>query len=100
MQSRNRSNAQGIDVSRYQGVVDWAKVKASGKSFVFIKASQGTSLEDPRFAGNAQGAKAAGMLIGAYPYLEASNITEQRDRIDELEQRLGAIEKNGGSHSG
>lgn len=73
MQSRNRSNAQGIDVSRYQGVVDWAKVKASGKSFVYMKASQGTSLEDPRFVANAQGAKAVGMLIGAYHYLEASN---------------------------
>ncbi|WP_258012510.1 GH25 family lysozyme [Paenibacillus sp. F4] len=45
MQQRNSCNAQGIDVSRYQGKIDWKAVKEDGLSFAFIKASQGKSRE-------------------------------------------------------
>lgn len=60
--------AQGIDVSHYQGAIDWAKVKAAGISFVFIKATEGTTLQDDQFAANWAGAKAQGILRGAYHY--------------------------------
>ncbi|MEC0370902.1 glycoside hydrolase family 25 protein [Paenibacillus chibensis] len=68
MQNRNKGNAQGIDVSHHQGVINWAKVAASGISFAFIKATQNSM--DPQFLANVKGAKAAGLLIGAYHYLD------------------------------
>lgn len=71
MQNRGNNHAQGIDVSHWQGTIDWDKVYSSGKSFVFMKASQGTSRVDPNFKINASGAKAAGLLIGPYHFLDA-----------------------------
>lgn len=71
MQKRSGNHAQGLDVSHWQGAIDWAKVRSSGKSFVFIKASQGTSRVDPNFKINATGAKAAGLLVGPYHFLDA-----------------------------
>lgn len=59
---------RGIDVSRYQGVVDWAAVAAAGIDFAFIKATEGTDLRDPRFADNWAGAAAAGVRRGAYHF--------------------------------
>lgn len=58
---------QGIDVSKWQGAIDWKKVKASGVDFVIIRAGYGTSI-DPRFSENYAGAKAAGLHVGAYWY--------------------------------
>lgn len=67
---------QGIDVSHYQGIVNWDKVKASGKSFAIIKATEGTTTVDPKFETNYNGAKAAGMHIGAYHFLRAQTVLE------------------------
>lgn len=68
MQSRSKGNAQGIDVSHHQGVINWGKVAAAGISFVFIKSTQNSM--DSQFLANVKGAKAAGLLIGAYHYLD------------------------------
>ncbi|MFD3260829.1 glycoside hydrolase family 25 protein [Paenibacillus lentus] len=68
MQARKQGNAQGIDVSHWQGQIDWKRVAADGISFAFIKATQNSI--DKRFLENARGAKAAGLLIGAYHYLD------------------------------
>lgn len=59
---------QGIDVSHHNGSIDWKKVKASGVEFVFIKASEGGTYQDPTFKRNWQAAKAAGLLRGAYHF--------------------------------
>ncbi|HEX4612465.1 MAG TPA: glycoside hydrolase family 25 protein [Urbifossiella sp.] len=59
---------QGIDVSHYQGSINWTSVKNSGKSFAFIKATEGTTYTDPTFATNWAGAKAAGLIRGAYHF--------------------------------
>ncbi len=56
----------GIDVSYWDSGIDWPKVRATGQRFVFIKASEGETYTDPTFAGNWSGAKAAGLLRGAY----------------------------------
>jgi lysozyme len=58
----------GIDVSAWQGVIDWPKARANGAEFVFIKASQ-QLFQDGRFSDNWMGAKAAGLPRGAYHYL-------------------------------
>lgn len=67
MQTRKSGNAQGVDVSHWNGAIDWPKVAASSISFTYIKAIQNSV--DKRFVENANGAKAAGLLIGAYHYL-------------------------------
>jgi lysozyme len=74
MQPRKQGNAQGIDVSHWNNKIDWPKVAASGISFVFIKATQNKI--DERFLENVKGAKAAGILISAYHYLDNSVMTE------------------------
>jgi lysozyme len=58
----------GIDVSRYQGVIDWAAVARSGIHFAFIKASEGGDLRDPRFADNWAESATAGVVRGAYHF--------------------------------
>lgn len=59
---------QGIDVSRWQGAMDWTKTKAAGVTFAWIKASEGTAWVDPQFKVNAPSAGAQGILWGAYHY--------------------------------
>ena len=58
----------GIDVSHYQGVVDWAAVAASGEQFAFAKATEGVSVADLYFHDNWAGIKSAGLLRGAYHF--------------------------------
>ncbi len=59
---------RGIDVSRYQGSIDWPTVGTTGVSFVYIKATQGDSYVDPTYRTNLEGARAAGVLAGSYHY--------------------------------
>ncbi|MCU1277880.1 MAG: Lyzozyme (1,4-beta-N-acetylmuramidase) [bacterium] len=66
------STVEGIDVSEFQGNINWAAVKASGRQFAFIRVSDGT-YQDPKFATNWAGAKAAGVLRGAYQFFRASD---------------------------
>ncbi|KIC11916.1 glycoside hydrolase [Leisingera sp. ANG-M1] len=58
----------GIDVSRYQGEVDWRQVRRAGVAFAYIKATEGGDHTDPRFRENWQGARSAGLPRGAYHY--------------------------------
>ena len=65
----------GIDVSRYQGKIDWEKVAAMQErdvriDFVFIKASEGMLLVDPYFQRNWKKSSDAGLLRGAYHYFK------------------------------
>ena len=62
----------GIDVSHYQGIIDWQKVKAAGIRFAYLKATQGASFVDPQLFANYTGAKAAGIPIGLYHVLVAN----------------------------
>ena len=43
---------KGIDVSYYQGTVDWTKVKGAGQSFAFVRVSDGVNYPDSKFAAN------------------------------------------------
>jgi GH25 family lysozyme M1 (1,4-beta-N-acetylmuramidase) len=59
---------EGIDVSHWQGAIDWVKVAASGRTFAFAKATEGVSFVDDQYARNKAGAIANGMLFGAYHF--------------------------------
>lgn len=66
---RNKDFAiQGLDVSRYQGYIDWADVKSQNMQFCFIKASEGENLRDSFFIRNWNGCKAVGIKRGAYHF--------------------------------
>jgi lysozyme len=62
----------GIDVSYWNAGIDWPKVRAAGQRFVFAKASEGDGYLDPTFDDNWRGAKAAGLLRGAYHFFRAN----------------------------
>jgi lysozyme len=57
---------QGIDVSNWQGDIDWERVRAAGTQFAFIKATEGGDHLDSKFRENWEGAKRAGIPRGAY----------------------------------
>ena len=79
--------AYGIDVSRYQGDIDFEKVKAAGCDFVMLRAmiyNNGELGEDRKFEEYYADAKAAGLLIGVYYYSTDSNIEELHEHTDEL----------------
>ena len=59
----------GVDVSSYQGTVDWSVLAGQGVDFAFIKATEGSLLQDKQFADNWSGALAAGVRPGAYHFL-------------------------------
>lgn len=58
----------GIDISRYQGNIDWGRVRSSGVSFAFIKATEGGDYADPNFRRYWYEAAQAGIPRGAYHY--------------------------------
>jgi lysozyme len=59
----------GIDLSKWQGRVDWASVKAAGTQFVFIKATEGGDHVDPKFIEHWYSARRAGIPRGAYHFM-------------------------------
>ena len=64
----------GIDVSRYQGTINWSQVAAAGKDFVIVRVGSSNSgglYVDPYFLQNVNGAHAAGLRVGAYYYTYA-----------------------------
>ncbi len=71
----------GIDVSKWNGTINWTAVKNSGVSYAIIRCgyrgySTGVLVEDPTFRANMQGAAAAGIKIGVYFFSQAVNEVE------------------------
>lgn len=65
--------AKGIDVSKYQGTINWSQVAASGIKFAFVKVGSTYSGMDPTFPYNMTQAQANGIKTGAYIYSYATN---------------------------
>jgi lysozyme len=59
---------RGLDVSHHQGEIDWPAIPRETYDFVYIKATEGTDWQDPRFTANWSGAIEAGMKTGAYHF--------------------------------
>ncbi|HEY0253449.1 MAG TPA: GH25 family lysozyme, partial [Kofleriaceae bacterium] len=71
---------KGIDVSYYQGTINWTSVASAGMKFAFMRVSDGTGFHDPKFATYWSGAKSAGLIRGAYQFFRPSqNVTAQAD---------------------
>ena len=75
---------EGIDVSHWQGTIDWPKVAAKGgKRFAFMKATESTNFVDSQYATNHAAARAVGIRTGAYhfaqPSISTANAVAQAD---------------------
>ncbi len=68
----------GIDVSHYQGNVDWASVKSAGMEFAIVKATEGTNTVDSEFGNNWSGIKAVGLVRGAYHFFHTDKSAEEQ----------------------
>ena len=78
------SEFRGIDVSHWQGAIDWTKVKASGIQFAIIKAggSDAGFYTDPRWEENYKGAKDNGIAVGAYYFVGPGCISSADGKAD------------------
>lgn len=85
----------GIDVSYYNGNVNWEEVKAAGIDFVIIRCgyrgygAEGNIAQDVKFESNIQGALAAGLNVGVYMFSQA--ITEE-EAVEEAEYMLNLVD--------
>ncbi len=80
---RGAIEAYGIDVSFWQGKIDWKKVKESGKTFAIIRAGSTKGMDD-YFEENYKNAKAAGVYLGCYFYTYATTKEEALKDADML----------------
>ena len=75
------SGHMGIDVSKWNGGIDWKAVKNSGVSYAIIRcgyrgSTTGALIEDPKFRSNIQGAQNVGLKVGVYFFTQAVNEVE------------------------
>ena len=86
---KNIIASPGIDVSTFQGEIDWQAVKESGAEFAIIRAAYrgyetGRLVPDDTFEKNIQGAADAGLQVGVYLYSQALNEAEAEEEADYL----------------
>lgn len=83
----------GVDVSSYQGEVDWGELRRQGVEFAFIKATEGSGSVDPCFAANWENAQAAGVLRGAYHFFsyDSPGETQAENFIAQVPMTAGAL---------
>lgn len=81
LQTPTANSRVGIDVSKWNGEIDWDMVKNAGVEFAIIRAGYrgsvtGSLVEDPLFAANIRGASASGIPVGVYFFTQAVNEVE------------------------
>lgn len=91
---QNMTSSPGVDVSAFQGNINWSKVRASGIEFAIIRLGyrgygSGKLVEDEYAKQNLSGAKAAGLKIGAYFFSQALNTKEVDEEIRFMLKILG-----------
>jgi GH25 family lysozyme M1 (1,4-beta-N-acetylmuramidase) len=62
------TRVQGIDVSHWQGTINWSSVASAGKQFAFQKATESNNYVDPTMTTNLSGGTGAGLLMGVYHF--------------------------------
>ena len=83
----------GIDVSSYQGQIDWETLSSQNISFVFIKATEGSSFVDPCFAYNYEKAQKTDLTVGAYHFFsyDSPGITQAENFINTVAPHAGML---------
>lgn len=92
-QPERSEHMKGIDVSVYQGEIDWKKVRADNVDFAIIRAGLGklVSQADKNFMKNYDGAKSAGIKVGAYWYSYAMSEDEARQEAKAFIQVISGL---------
>lgn len=95
LQATNGNSKLGIDVSKWNGEIDWDKVKNAGVEFAIIRAGYrgsvtGSLVEDPYFHANMKGAAASGIPVGVYFFTQAVNEVEA---VEEASAVLRLVEE-------
>lgn len=80
----------GIDVSEFQKTIDWSQVQKSGVQFAYVRASDGTTIQDANFAQNWKGAEQAGLPVGAYHYFTTTSPVQTQ--IDNFVAQLKTVD--------
>jgi GH25 family lysozyme M1 (1,4-beta-N-acetylmuramidase) len=80
----------GIDVSYYQGTIDWPAVAAAGVQFAIIRVSHSLQFFDPEFEANLAGSRAAGIRTGVYQFFEPDE--DPVAQADLLIEALGPLQ--------
>jgi GH25 family lysozyme M1 (1,4-beta-N-acetylmuramidase) len=75
---------KGIDVSKYQGTIDWDKVKNAGIEVAIIRCGYGSNNDDVLFEKNYREARRVGIKVGVYLYSYATNITKARSEAQHV----------------
>ena len=83
-------NARGIDVSRWQGDIDWARVAGADITHAIAKMTEGGTYTDPKIAENFQGMKANGLKAGVYHYFRALSSTPC-EQLANIKARLAEV---------
>jgi lysozyme len=91
IQQKSNSKISGMDVSAYQGNIDWQRVKRAGVEFVFIKATEGATYIDKVFARNRSGAREVAIPCGAYHYFQPN--VSAPSQIENLVRTVGRLQK-------
>lgn len=94
----NTSGIKGIDVSKWNGKIDWTSVKNAGINYVIIRcgyrgSTTGSLIEDPMFRTNMAGAKAAGLKVGVYFFTQAVN---EAEAVEEASMVVSLVNQCGG----
>jgi GH25 family lysozyme M1 (1,4-beta-N-acetylmuramidase) len=84
------ARVQGIDVSHWQGNMNWTTAYNAGNRFTWAKATQASATLDDQFANNLNNAKPAGMLIGFYHFANPSRHRRRQRRRLERRRGLGS----------
>lgn len=89
--SPSRYPVRGVDVSRYQGQINWELLASNDISFAFIKATEGSSHVDSCFSYNYEEARKTGLRVGAYHFF--SYDSEGQTQADHY---IAVVEKTDG----
>lgn len=84
---------RGVDVSSYQGEIDWCVLSAQDLDFAFIKATEGSSMVDPCFAYNFSEAQKCDISVGAYHFFsyDSPGVTQAENFIDAVTPFAGML---------
>ena len=90
---KNEKTKIGIDVSKWQGEINWEEVKNSGVEFAIIRVGYQTDYDgeymvDPYFIANIQGAKSVGLPVGIYFYSYAKTVEQAEEQAEWVKEQL------------
>lgn len=91
--SAKKYPVKGIDVSSYQGEIDWEKLSGENISFAFIKATEGSSFVDENFTYNFEEAQKTSLAVGAYHFFsyESEGKTQAQNFINTVKPYDGML---------